>query len=105
MAKDKFPQKPAQAKTAASPSKSIVSQLGKKATFSFGKENYRMLLIGIGIVAVGMICMIGGASEDPNKMSTTIFDFQRTILAPILIVGGYVVVLLAILKKPVDQTS
>jgi hypothetical protein len=92
-------------KTAATPSRTISSQLGEKATFAFGKENYKMLLMGIGIVAVGMICMIGGASDDPNKMSTTIFDSQRTIVAPILIVGGYVVVLLAILKKTKGETS
>ncbi len=82
------------------PSKTGSAQLGEKATFAFGKENYKMLLIGIAIVAVGMICMIGGASDDPNKMSETIFDFQRLTLAPILIIAGYVVVLLAILKKP-----
>ena len=87
-------------KTTTAPSKSLFNQQGEKATFAFGKENYKMLLIGISIVAIGMIAMIGGASDDPNKMSETIFDFQRLTLAPILIIAGYVVVLLAILKKP-----
>ena len=92
MAKEKL-------KTAVPP-KTATLQPGEKATFAFGKDNYKMLLIGIVIVAIGMICMIGGASEDPNKMSEEIFDFQRLTLAPILIISGYVVVLLAILKKP-----
>ena len=81
-------------------SKMFPAQPGEKATFAFGKDNYKMMLIGIVIVAIGMICMIGGASDDPKKMSTTIFDFQRLTLAPILIIAGYVIVLLAILKKP-----
>ena len=87
-------------KTASVPSKTGSAQIGEKATFAFGKDNYKMLLIGITIVAIGMLCMIGGASDDPNKMSTEIFDFRRLTLAPILIIAGYVVVLLAILKKP-----
>ena len=100
MSKEKITPKTAQAKTYAAPSKSTFSQVGEKATFAFGKDNYKMLLIGIAIVAIGMICMIGGASDDPKKMSETIFDFQRLTLAPIVIIAGYVVVLLAILKKP-----
>ena len=100
MSKEKTTPKSAQAKTYTAPSKTMFNQLGEKATFAFGKNNYKMLLIGIGIVAIGMLCMIGGASDDPNKMSETIFDFQRLTLAPILIIAGYVVVLLAILKKP-----
>ncbi|MBI4944844.1 MAG: DUF3098 domain-containing protein [Bacteroidetes bacterium] len=87
-------------KPTASSSKMFPAHQGEKATFAFGKDNYRMLLIGIVIVAIGMICMISSASDDPKKMSETIFDFQRLTLAPILIIAGYVVVLFAILKNP-----
>ncbi|MEK6616007.1 MAG: DUF3098 domain-containing protein [Bacteroidota bacterium] len=87
-------------KTSAETPKTVFTQQGEKATFAFGKDNYKILLIGIAVVAIGMICMIGGASDDPNKMSEEIFDFRRLTLAPILIIAGYVVVLLAILKNP-----
>ena len=93
MAKEKL-------KTSAAASKTTFSQLGEKATFAFGKDNYKMMLIGIAVIAIGMILMIGGSSDDPNKFSEDIFDFRRLTLAPILIIAGYVVVLLAILKKP-----
>ncbi|MFI5163786.1 MAG: DUF3098 domain-containing protein [Bacteroidia bacterium] len=81
-------------------SKMFAPQQGEKATFAFGADNYKLLLIGIAVVAVGMLCMIGGASDDPKKFSEDIFDFRRLTLAPILIIAGYVVVLLGILKKP-----
>ena len=74
--------------------------LQDKVVFAFAKDNYKLMLIGIGIVAIGMLCMTGGASEDPNKFSEDIFDFRRLTLAPILIIAGYVVVLLSIIKKP-----
>ena len=86
-------------KTSAASPKTVFTQQGEKATFAFGKDNYKMMLIGIVIVAIGMITMTGGASDDLNKMSEEIFDFRRLTLAPILIIAGYVVVLLAILKK------
>lgn len=84
----------------APPAKRLFNQRGEKATFAFGKENYKILLAGIALVAVGMILMIGGASDDPNKFSEDIFNFQRLTLAPIVIIAGYVVVLLAIIRKP-----
>ena len=80
----------------------IFSTQQDKSTFAFGKDNYKMMLIGIAIVAIGMLCMIGGASDDPTKFSEDIFDFRRLTLSPILIIAGYVVVLLAIIKKPKD---
>lgn len=87
-------------RTTTAPSKSFFNPQGEKATFAFGKENYKFMLIGIGIVAVGMLLMIGGASEDPNVFSEEIFNFQRLTLAPIVIIAGYVVILVSILKKP-----
>lgn len=89
-------------KTTTTPAKSMFSQQGEKATFALGSNNYKLMLAGIAVVAVGMLLMIGGASEDPNKFSEELFNFQRLTLAPIVILAGYVVVLLAILKKPTE---
>lgn len=70
--------------------------------FAFGKENYRLLLIGLALIVVGFLLMIGGGSKDPNEFSDAIFNFQRLTLAPILILAGYVVEIFAIMKKPKD---
>ncbi len=66
---------------------------------AFTKKNYRLLLIGLGLIAVGFLLMIGGGSEDPNYFSEGIFNFQRLTLAPILVIAGFVVEVFAILKK------
>lgn len=81
------------------PASKTVSAAQEKTTFAFGKENYKLMIIGVVAVAIGMLLMSGGASDDPNKMSEEIFDFRRLTLAPIVIIGGYVVVLLSIIKK------
>ncbi len=70
--------------------------------FAFGKENYRLLLIGLGFLLLGYILMIGGGSDDPNVFSDKIFDFQRLTLAPILLIIGFVIEVFAIMIKPKD---
>lgn len=75
----------------------------RKPGFAFGKENYRILLVGVVIVVIGYLLMIGGGSEDPNKFDATeIFSFRRITLSPIVILTGFVVVLLGIMKKAKD---
>ncbi len=74
-----------------------------KDDFLFGKQNYKLLLIGIGFIAIGFILMIGGGSKDPNVFSYKIFDFRRLTLAPILVLIGYAIEIFAIMKKPQHQ--
>lgn len=70
--------------------------------FAFGKENYRLLLIGLALIVLGFLLMIGGGSDDPNEFSDKIYSFRRLTLAPILVLAGYVVEIFAIMKKPKD---
>lgn len=80
-----------------------MSKETRKPGFAFGKENYRILLVGVVIVVIGYLLMIGGGSEDPNKFDATeIFSFRRITLSPIVILTGFVVVLLGIMKKAKD---
>ncbi len=76
--------------------------ISKSSQFAFGKENYKLLLIGLVLIAVGFLLMIGGGSDDPKVFSDDIFNFRRLTLAPILILTGYVVEIFAIMKKPKD---
>ena len=71
-----------------------------QTTFAFGKENYRLLFIGLGFLVLGYILMIGGGSKDPNVFSEDIFDFQRLTLAPLLLLTGFIIEIFAIMKKP-----
>jgi Protein of unknown function (DUF3098) len=74
----------------------------KTGEFAFGKENYRLLFIGLAFIALGFILMIGGGSKDPNVFNPAIFNFQHITLAPILVLIGYVIEIFAIMKKPKD---
>ncbi len=72
----------------------------KKNGFVFGKENYRILIVGVVLVVLGYVLMIGGGSEDPNQFhADEIFSTRRITVAPIAILLGFMVVLFAIMKK------
>lgn len=71
----------------------------KGETFALSKENYKWLLIGIGVVILGFVLMIGGGSEDPNVFNEDVFSFRRITLAPIVALIGYGIIFYAILKK------
>lgn len=71
-----------------------------RAGFAFGRENYRLLLIGLAFIVIGFLLMIGGGSDNPEEFSYDIFNFRRLTLAPILVLTGYVIEIFAIMKKP-----
>ena len=66
----------------------------------FGKRNYRFMLIGIFLIALGFILMSGGGSENPRVWNEDIFNFRRIRLAPMLILLGMLVEVYAIMTKP-----
>lgn len=78
----------------------IKEKTANETGFALGKENYRLLAIGFGIIVLGFILMIGGGSDDPNVFNPEIFSFQRITLAPLLLLFGFLFEIYAILKKP-----
>lgn len=80
-----------------------MSKENKKPGFAFGKENYRILIIGVVIIVIGYLLMIGGGSDNPNEFhAEELFSFRRITLSPIVILTGFVVVLFGIMKKSKD---
>jgi Protein of unknown function (DUF3098) len=80
-----------------------MSKLIRKPGFAFGKENFRILIIGVLTIITGYLLMIGGGTDDPNTFNADeIFSTRRLTVAPIVILTGFVVVLLGIMKKSKD---
>lgn len=71
-----------------------------KPEFLFDKINYKILLIGIAVIALGFILMAGGGSEDPKVFNEAIFNFRRIRLAPTLVLVGFGITVYSTLKNP-----
>ena len=69
----------------------------------FGKQNFIIVLIGLALIALGFILMIGGGSNDPDVFNEQMFNFRRLTLAPILVLSGFVVEIVAIFWKGKKQ--
>ncbi|MBT7528672.1 DUF3098 domain-containing protein [Flavobacteriaceae bacterium] len=69
-----------------------------KNNFIFKKRNYKIMILGLIIIAVGFILMSGGGSEDPNIFSPDIYNFRRIRLAPTLVLLGLGIQIYAILS-------
>ncbi len=74
--------------------------------FYFGRENYKWMLIGLALIALGFILMMGrGANTtpegnfDPNYWNEGIFSFLRIRIAPFLVIAGFATEAYAILKR------
>lgn len=59
------------------------------------------MLIGVLVIAIGMFLMAGGVSnKDPNVFDkAAVYSTTRITIAPILILAGLVIEILAIFKK------
>ncbi len=66
---------------------------------AFGKENYILMITGIVFIIVGFILMSGGKVEDPTAFNPEIFSFRRITLAPVVVTIGFIIEVVAIVKK------
>ena len=67
----------------------------------FGKENYKWMLIGLVVMAIGFFLMAGGKSSDPNVFQDSeVYSTTRITIAPILIIAGLIIEIFAIMRKP-----
>ena len=67
----------------------------------FTKDNYMWMLVGVAVMALGFFLMAGGKSADPKVFNDNeVYSTTRITIAPILIIGGLLIEIFAIMKKP-----
>lgn len=66
----------------------------------FGKDNLRWMMIGLVVIAIGLVLMAGGKGEDPNVFAENeVYSMKRITLAPLMIVAGLLIEVYAIMRK------
>ena len=64
-------------------------------TFLFDRTSYLILVGSVVLILVGYFLMQGGGSDDPAVYNPEMFNFQRLVVAPGLVLAGLLVALFA----------
>ena len=90
--------KPNSIKPTASRSESV-NISSNETVMIFNRENFKWVLIGIGLITLGMVLMMGGSMPSPDVWDESlIYSPIRITLAPMVILAGLAVEVYAIFK-------
>ena len=67
-----------------------------KDKMALGARELKLMLAGVLVMVAGYILMTGGGSAGPQVFNYAMFDFRRLVAAPVLILAGIVVEVVAI---------
>jgi hypothetical protein len=91
------------------PTKTVSSPTKKPqvaGVFMFEKMNYILMIAGLVVMAIGYVLMSGGATTDPNVFDKAeIYSARRITIAPIVILIGFIIELVAIFYKSPESSS
>lgn len=68
----------------------------EKDKMALGPKGIRLMLAGVIVMIAGYILMMGGGSKDPQVFNYAMFDFRRLVAAPVVIIAGIVIEIVAI---------
>lgn len=66
---------------------------------ALGAKNIKFLIAGLLVMVAGFLLLSGGGSDNPNVFNYAMFDWRRLVAAPIVIVAGIVVEIVAIMGR------
>ncbi len=69
-------------------------------SFAFEKMNYIYMVGGLLLIVAGLMLLSGGGSEDPKIFNPEIFNFRRMVLAPVVMLAGFILEIYAIMYRP-----
>lgn len=66
---------------------------------AMGPKGLKFLLAGLLVMLAGYVLMMGGLSPDPKVFNYGMFDFRKIVAAPLVILSGVVLEIVAIMGK------
>ena len=62
-------------------------------------KGLRMLLMGLVVMVAGFVLMMGGGTVEPDNFNWAMFDFRRLVAAPLVIICGIVIEIVAMMGR------
>ena len=67
--------------------------------FAVTAKGLKLMIAGLLVLAAGFLLLSGGGASDPQVFNYAMFDFRRLVAAPIVIIAGIVVEVVAIMGR------
>ncbi len=67
--------------------------------FAVPKENILYLIVGFAVMLVGYLFLLGGGADSPEVFNYGLFSFTRMYIAPLLILLGFIIEIVVLLKR------
>jgi hypothetical protein len=67
--------------------------------FAVTAKGLKLMIAGLLVLAAGFLLLSGGGSSDPQVFNYAMFDFRRLVAAPVVIIAGIVVEVVAIMGR------
>ena len=69
------------------------------------RKGLKLMIAGVLVMVAGYVLMMGGGSDDPKVFNYAMFDFRRLVAAPIVILAGVAVEIIAIMRVSGGKTG
>ena len=83
----------------------IFMNMSENTKMPMTEKGLRLLLMGLIVMVAGFVLMIGGGTVDPDRFNWAMFDFRRLVAAPLVIICGIVIEVVAIMARPKDRVE
>ena len=68
-------------------------------------KGIKLMIAGLLVMVAGFLLLSGGGSDDPNVFNEAMFDWRRLVAAPIVIISGIVIEIIAIMGNFKDKSE
>lgn len=74
-----------------------INHMNENTKMPITPKGLKYLLVGLLVMVSGYILMSGGGSDDPQVFNYAMFDFRRMVVAPVVIILGIIIEIIAIM--------
>jgi len=67
--------------------------------FAITAKGIKLMLIGLVVIVSGFILLAGPKVDNPAVFNYDMFDFQRLVAAPVVMLCGVIIEIVAIMKR------
>ena len=77
--------------------KQLTTKPDNSGKMALTAKSLRFMIAGLAVLAAGFLLLSGGGSKDPQVFNYAMFDFRRLVAAPVVIVAGIVLEVVAMM--------